>query len=446
MSAPTHRRWRGIGGAVACAVGIALVATPPLVATALGVEAIATAFWLWAREADDAASQLPRWTWLRRPATGLWLAVAMRAAAGPAQHAVSDGGLPALMAWVVAVAIVWAGLELLAALPLARGYSDLTGPYPPASAFIPLVLPAAGFLLLWRQADHWAGISEVRQGALVLLLLTAFLAALRAFARRGWTASLRWLAVSQSALAAMLPAGGTTGATATLVLWVASFGSIAILLAGELTGAATRRGAGRTRLWRATAGLAVAAVAWPVLIATGAIGHSGARLAGYALGAVAVALSTWLVVARLEVAPERRLVDRRGLGGLLLAAGSAAVLTGTVSGLALAWWSGFEPPWAASLLALGPACAGALAAYSRKERHFPPLARLARRGADGVRPLASAAFVWFVRVERGLVAVLGRAGRLAASPVRDLHTGDAQEYLLFLVGVGVLILLLPLLR
>ena len=39
----------------------------------------------------------------------------------------------------------------------------------------------------------------------------------------------------------------------------------------------------------------------------------------------------------------------------------------------------------------------------------------------------------------------GRAARSLASPLRDLHSGDAQEYLLFLVGTCVLMLLLPVL-
>jgi hypothetical protein len=38
------------------------------------------------------------------------------------------------------------------------------------------------------------------------------------------------------------------------------------------------------------------------------------------------------------------------------------------------------------------------------------------------------------------------SGSTLAAPLRDLHTGDAQEYLLFLVGVAVLALLLPVLR
>jgi hypothetical protein len=32
------------------------------------------------------------------------------------------------------------------------------------------------------------------------------------------------------------------------------------------------------------------------------------------------------------------------------------------------------------------------------------------------------------------------------APSRDLHTGDAQEYLLFLIGLSVVALFLPLLR
>jgi hypothetical protein len=48
--------------------------------------------------------------------------------------------------------------------------------------------------------------------------------------------------------------------------------------------------------------------------------------------------------------------------------------------------------------------------------------------------------------ERGAVDLIARIGQGATSPLRDLHTGDAQEYLLFLVGVAVLALLLPLLQ
>jgi hypothetical protein len=51
-----------------------------------------------------------------------------------------------------------------------------------------------------------------------------------------------------------------------------------------------------------------------------------------------------------------------------------------------------------------------------------------------------------VGVERRAVALLIGLGRALIAPSRDLHTGDAQEYLLFLVGLSVLALVLPLLR
>ena len=50
---------------------------------------------------------------------------------------------------------------------------------------------------------------------------------------------------------------------------------------------------------------------------------------------------------------------------------------------------------------------------------------------------------WF---EGRLAAALGALLRARRRAARELHTGDAQEYLLFLVGVSVLALLLPLLR
>jgi hypothetical protein len=44
-----------------------------------------------------------------------------------------------------------------------------------------------------------------------------------------------------------------------------------------------------------------------------------------------------------------------------------------------------------------------------------------------------------------LGAVLGLTRGLL-TPLRDLNTGDAQDYLLFLAAVSVLVLLFPLLR
>ena len=74
---------------------------------------------------------------------------------------------------VDAIAVVWAGLELLAALPLARPFSDLPGPLLPIRPWLPVILPAAGFAVLWRQAPHWTQVAEVRTATEVLLVLTA---------------------------------------------------------------------------------------------------------------------------------------------------------------------------------------------------------------------------------------------------------------------------------
>jgi len=45
-----------------------------------------------------------------------------------------------------------------------------------------------------------------------------------------------------------------------------------------------------------------------------------------------------------------------------------------------------------------------------------------------------------------VLGALRRAIRAMTGPLHDLHTGDAQEYLLFLVGLAVLAVVLPLLR
>ena len=51
-----------------------------------------------------------------------------------------------------------------------------------------------------------------------------------------------------------------------------------------------------------------------------------------------------------------------------------------------------------------------------------------------------------MRVERWAIRWIARATAYAAGALHDLHTGDAQEYLLFLIGLGVFAVILPLLR
>ena len=51
-----------------------------------------------------------------------------------------------------------------------------------------------------------------------------------------------------------------------------------------------------------------------------------------------------------------------------------------------------------------------------------------------------------VALARAVVSFFARLAQALTSPLRDLNSGDAQDYLLFLVGLSVLVLVLPLLR
>jgi hypothetical protein len=436
---------RTVGGLL-CVVGFTLLARGALFLSALGLEAIAAAFWLWARASDDAPEQVARWVWLRRPATALWLAGAVHAAAPWLSHQLlAAGGTTELLLWVEAVAVAWAGLELLAALPLARPYSDLPGPFVALRPLLPVLLPAAGFLVLWIHSAHWSGVVPIRQVAVALLLATAALAALRAFARRQWTASLRWLVISDSALAAVLVAHRSMPADASLLLWLGAAGGHGVLLAGELRGAITRRGTFVTRLWRAASGVALACLAWPALLAAGAEpGRVGPIYFGVA--SFTVALAAWITVGRITRAPERRLVMRPDPVLTVSQLAAVAVLAAGPVALARGWWAGFEPPWRASILALIPVLVGSLGALLVRQGSGVPVRDALRRIGAGMPNLARSTFRTVVAIERRAVSVLVAATRAVTTPLHDLHTGDAQEYLLFLVGVGVLALVLPLLR
>jgi hypothetical protein len=115
-------------------------------------------------------------------------------------------------------------------------------------------------------------------------------------------------------------------------------------------------------------------------------------------------------------------------------------------GLTLAWWEGFEPHWMPSALAFAPIVFGAGLAVGKRRRRGPQIGPLIAAVSKLAKPLAAAAYRAIIGWERGVLRVVLATARVLFSPVRDLHTGDAQEYLLFLAGVGVLALLLPLLR
>src|SRR3989442_2083607 len=136
-----------VTGMLLCVPGLLLLWWPSLWAAAGGLELVATAFGVWAGGASDPVREVPRWSWLRRPAAALWLAAGIHAAIPGLQHD-AVWLRPSLDLWrrVDAPAVAWAGLELVAALPLPRPYSDLPGPLLPILPWLPLTLPAAGFV------------------------------------------------------------------------------------------------------------------------------------------------------------------------------------------------------------------------------------------------------------------------------------------------------------
>ena len=432
-----------LAGGLLCAAGFALVVLPARFAPALGVELLAAGFWWWARASDRPASQVPRWSWLRRPATALWLAAAIELALpGPAAGLPVPPATLAFWSRVEAIAIVWAALELLAALPLARPFSDLPGPLVAHGAWLPALLPAAGFLLLWRQAPRWLDVDEVREAAAALLLLTAALAALRAYGRRRWTAGLRWLVVFDGALAGVLLSSGAVPPWIAAVLWAGACGTHAYLLAAELGGATPRRGPVMAMVWRMTSWISTAALGWPLLAAAGNLSPRRAVVTLIGCG-IPIALASWVNVARLVEAPERRALARPISWLTPSRMAPAALLAGVPLALASAWWVGFAPRPFFALLALVPAVlGGTLGLLTMRPVEAGRGARAGRIAQHAVRRL----FRLVIGFEHALVSGTMGLVRLRATPLRDLHTGDAQEYVLFLVGVAVLAILLPLLR
>lgn len=449
-----------VTGVLLCVPGLLLLWWPSLWASALGVELVATAFWWWARAAPDPSREIPRWAWLRRPAAALWLAAALHAAVPGLSHQ-SAWFRQSLELWrhVDAIAVVWAGLELLAALPLTRPFSDLPGPLLAIRPWLPAILPAAGFAVLWRQAPHWTQVAEVRAVTEVLLVLTAVLATLRAFGRRRWTASLRWLVVSDCAMAVLLITVGAVLPGVVLMLWIAACGGHAFLLAGELRGAAPRRGMALSLMWRVSTFVSSAALTWPALVTLFPTSAERLRTLDFPAAAIATMLTAWINVGRIVEAPERRTLMRADpvvtfshLGALIGLVTAPVALLGALV-------TGFHPPLLVGVVALVPALlGGALAVWSR--RHAAALGAAApgvpggasegvaqpAHAGTALRQFARVTFNVVVTLERTVVSFFGRLAQAVTSPLRDLNSGDAQDYLLFLVGLSVLVLVLPLLR
>ena len=136
---------------------------------------------------------------------------------------------------------------------------------------------------------------------------------------------------------------------------------------------------------------------------------------------------------------------RREAAVSLIQVGALACLLAGPGALALAWQAGFQPGWVAALASFAPGILASWAGGLRVTQRAGLQPGLRAQG-DRARRAARAAFGAIVRFERRLMALLRGLGLALISPARDLHTGDAQEFLLFLAGVAVLSLVLPLLR
>ena len=447
---------RSIGTAF-CVAGAALLADPglivlrsardlpwPLLATglALALELIALAFWWWARSSLDAADQLRRWSWVRRPAQALWLAAALGALSG--RLAGNSLALPWLSE-IAAAAVIWAGLELVAALPLARAYSDLSGPLLSIRPWLPALLPEAGFVVLWTMAPLWSALVPLQRIAEALLILTALLATLRAFGRLQLATALRWLTVWDCAMAAALVGTHSVMPTVALLLWLGASSGHVFMLAGELRGAAPRRGAMLSRMWRTAGWVSTATLSWPLLVALATRPLSPGLLLTLGGAAITVMLTTYVSVRRVVRAPERRSMMRAESALTLSHLSAMVAMTVGPAAIAAAFLFGYRPLVSACSLATLPALGGLLLALLGA-RPRAALSQTLERAGGRTRQAARTAFRVVTDSERRLVQALDRATRTAVAPLRDLHTGDAQEYLLFLVGLSVLALVLPFLK
>lgn len=453
-------------GAVCASIGVILLTIPRVAWAALGLELMALAFWLWARALPDRGEQIGRWTWLRRPAMALWLAAALFLALPelrlvfapvpappPLDVFIPPAFLPApppasrdpmlMLRTIASLAVLWAGLELMAALPLSRPFPDLSGPARGVGPWVTALLPVTGFLVLWRQAPLWTVAPLVREIATLALMLTAVLATLRAYSRRSLTATLRWLVVYDSTLASMLVARNVVSGEIAALLWLGTAGGRLIALAAELGGQAARRGPALTRLWRVAGWVAGTALAWP-LLADVAFAEGRFHAVEFGVIAAPVFLASFIWLKRVVEAPERRALRRHEDRAPLVSriGAVATLLVGPVS-LAWAWWRGFDVGGAAAGLALLPAL---LAWWPVRRMHEEVPEGPAETTPGGTRDFALSTFRAVTLIERQLAAAVAGVARALGAPARDLHSGDAQEYLLFLVGVAVLALLLPVLR
>ena len=187
-------------------------------------------------------------------------------------------------------------------------------------------------------------------------------------------------------------------------------------------------------------------MSWPALIAAGSDDRRGIEPIYFAAAAFASALAAWITVSRMVAVPERRQMTRPNTAVALSHLGAGLFFIAGPLALVLAWWAGFEPGWRGSIGALVPAAFGGLGAVVARGQRGAFVRSMLDRAGTVAPVMAGRLFRIVIRLERAALSVLGKLISGVTSPLHDLHTGDAQEYLLFLVGIGVLALVIPLLQ
>jgi hypothetical protein len=232
---------------------------------------------------------------------------------------------------------------------------------------------------------------------------------------------------------------------AALLLWLGACGGHALLLAGELSGG-TQRGDQPARLWRFAVWSALAALSMPILTTLGFGPRGTAQPILALLAALAVAVAALVSVRRIVPSEERRAVVRRESAVPLTQLGAIGCLVAGPLALFFAWLGGYQAGPIDSAVSLMPAGLGGWAAGLIADPRSAAQTAWIDRVGRIARQASLLLFHGVLAVERALRALIRRIALALAAPARDLHTGDAQEYLLFLVGVAVLAVVLPLLR
>ena len=263
LRVPSH-----YAGAAVATVGVRLLLLPGWRGRRSGWSWWRLAFWLWARSLPDRAEQLARWGWLRRPPMALWLAAALFMALPELKlvfstvPAAAPSGLYlcrprscrrrcpcratrcCCCGRLASLAVLWAGLELMAALPLSRPFPDLTGPArrsargSPPSFRSPASSCCGGRPRLWTRGAAGARDRDARAhaGRRAGALLRAFSRALA----HGHAALARWCTTRRSRRCSWRATWCTARSPA--LLWLGAAGGRLIALAAELRGQAARRG------------------------------------------------------------------------------------------------------------------------------------------------------------------------------------------------------------